>query len=238
MSVFAIQFNLFKLFYLKTHNKKYAMIKTEYTSILPHIQPIGATFFVTFNLYGSLPKSVLEKIKKEHELRKHEILFSNRPDKDILKYREQRLHFKRYDEALHQVIDGVAFLKDTSIAQMVADKMHEFDGRYYHLLCYTIMSNHVHAVFDFSAQLNPNFKFLEQEYTQLSKVMNLIKGSTAHSANGILDRRGTHFWQKDSYDHYVRSPDELQGIIKYVKINPVTANLVDNWQDWAFTYVR
>lgn len=214
------------------------MIKTEYTSVLPHIQPIGATFFVTFNLYDSLPKAIIEKIKKEHELRKHEIMFSNRSDKEILLYREQRLHFKRYDDALAQVYGGIDFLKDPQIAQLVVDKICQYDGKCYELVCYTIMPNHVHVVFDFSIQLDAYGNCLKNEYIQLDKVMNLIKGATAFYANGILDRRGTHFWQKDSYDHFVRDFKELHGIVNYVKMNPVSAGLAKKWEDWAFTYVR
>jgi putative transposase len=214
------------------------MLQTEYSSILPHIQPIGATFFVTYNLHGSLPKIVLEKIKKEHELRKHEILFSNYANKNVLLYREQRLHFKRYDDALHKVEDGIKFLEIPQIAKIVADKMHAFDGMYYHLLAYTIMPNHVHAVFDFSAQLDRYGNYHKEDYVQLHKVMQLIKGATAFDANNILKQRGVHFWQKDSYDHYVRNANELEGIINYVKTNPVSAKLVNNWEDWVFTYIR
>jgi putative transposase len=68
--------------------------------------------------------------------------------------------------------------------------------------------------------------------------MKLIKGSTAFAANKILDRQGQHFWQKDSYDHFVRNDEELTGIIKYVTNNPVKANLVTEWEDWQFTYLR
>jgi hypothetical protein len=37
------------------------MKKEVYKRNLPHIQPIGATFFVTYNLFGSLPAPLLEK---------------------------------------------------------------------------------------------------------------------------------------------------------------------------------
>jgi len=37
-----------------------------YRRNMPHIQPGGATFFVTFRLAGSLPKEVVIKLKEEH----------------------------------------------------------------------------------------------------------------------------------------------------------------------------
>ena len=39
--------------------------KPFYRRNLPHIQPPGATFFVTFHLAGSLPRTVLQQWKTE-----------------------------------------------------------------------------------------------------------------------------------------------------------------------------
>ena len=39
--------------------------KLFYRRNLPHIQPPGATFFVTFHLAGSLPRTVLQQWKAE-----------------------------------------------------------------------------------------------------------------------------------------------------------------------------
>ena len=38
--------------------------KPFYRRNLPHIQPSGATFFVTFHLAGSLPRRILEQSEK------------------------------------------------------------------------------------------------------------------------------------------------------------------------------
>lgn len=50
-----------------------SMKKEVYKRNLPHIQPIGATFFVTYNLFGSLPAPLLEKWKEEYEMQKAQI---------------------------------------------------------------------------------------------------------------------------------------------------------------------
>lgn len=39
--------------------------KSFYRRNLPHVQPLGETFFVTFHLTGSLPKSVLQQYRTE-----------------------------------------------------------------------------------------------------------------------------------------------------------------------------
>jgi len=41
---------------------------------------------------------------------------------------------------------------------------------------------------------------------------------------------------KDSYDHYVRNEKEWGNIIAYILNNPVNAGLVNNWQEWQFSY--
>jgi len=77
---------------------------------------------------------------------------------------------------------------------------------------FTIMANHVHALF--LPIICP---------TQFLKSM---KGSTAREANRILDRTGQPFWQRESYDHWVRNSDEWTRIARYIERNPLKANLV------------
>lgn len=38
-------------------------IKIFYKRKLPHYQPLGYIFFITFRLYGTLPKVIIEKYK-------------------------------------------------------------------------------------------------------------------------------------------------------------------------------
>ncbi|MEZ5039582.1 MAG: hypothetical protein R2828_06810 [Saprospiraceae bacterium] len=79
-------------------------------------------------------------------------------------------------------------------------------------------------------------KDIPEDYFQLYQIMKLIKGSTANAANKYLGRKGT-FWQKDSYDHYVRNERAFWNIVNYILQNPVKANLVKNWADFQFTYL-
>ncbi len=65
--------------------------------------------------------------------------------------------------------------------------------------------------------------------------MHMLKGYSAHEANGVLKRQGK-FWQAESYDHFVRDGAELERIIYYVVNNPVKAGLVDDWDQWPWTY--
>jgi hypothetical protein len=42
------------------------------------------------------------------------------------------------------------------------------------------------------------------------------------------------FWQDESFDHWVRSAEELQEAIDYVEDNPVKAGLVEGKNQWAW----
>ena len=67
--------------------------------------------------------------------------------------------------------------------------------------------------------------------------MHPLKGYTARHANQVLSRTGP-FWQPESYDHVVRGERELVRIVRYVQNDPVLAGLVQDWQEWPWTYVK
>jgi len=46
---------------------------------------------------------------------------------------------------------------------------------------------------------------------------------------------GSHFWQDESFDHWIRNPGEWHKIRKYIEQNPVAAGLVDKPEDWPWS---
>ena len=231
--------------------------KPFYRRNLPHIQPPGATFFVTFHLAGSLPQSVLRQWREEKsqlETEKSRILkLQNGTDLASVEHRifqQKREWFRKIEKTLDDAQSGPVWLKDDQIAKVVADSMHYLDGKVYHLDAYCIMANHVHVVFvplpiqssnvarTFSLRANANDAQTKSLcYNTLSSIMQSLKGYTARRANQLLGRRGA-FWQHESYDHCVRHPNECRRIITYVLNNPVKAGLVDEWEKWRWNYYR
>jgi len=63
----------------------------------------------------------------------------------------------------------------------------------------------------------------------------MAQGRTSRVANRILGRAGTPFWQDESFDHWVRSAEELQDLIAYVENNPVKAGLVETAEEWKWS---
>jgi REP element-mobilizing transposase RayT len=109
---------------------------------------------------------------------------------------------------------GPLWLSDPRIAEVVASALLHGDRALnrYQLHAWVVMPNHVYAI------LNPS--------GPMPAVMRWLKGRTARVANRLLERAGTPFWQDESFDCWVRSPDELRYLIGYVEDNPVKAGLV------------
>ena len=125
--------------------------KPFYRRNLPHIQPPGATFFVTFHLAGSLPRSVLRQWRSEKSnflKMQNNSRLATTDDKVVGRKREwERQWFRKIEKTLDDAQSGPVWLKDDRIAKVVADSMHYLDGKVYHLDAYCIMANHVHVVF-------------------------------------------------------------------------------------------
>lgn len=217
-------------------------IKTDYHSnFLPHILPIGATFFITFRLYGSLPNNILAPFKEERDAKIRE-LKREKPIGFINQIKiAQKKYFQQFDKILDKIKDGPTFLKQPAIAHEIIKQMEKYDGQHYDLLAYCVMSNHVHLVIDTRIQLSTSpaeYDNSLDSYLQVDKIIQRIKGASARYSNLILDRTGQPFWQRDYFDYFPRNQKELWRIINYVLNNPVKAGLVKHWQDYPFTYLK
>jgi putative transposase len=196
-----------------------------YRRHLPHYQPPGATFFITFRLAGSLPVEVRQRIEVEAQRKapdRERVANSNlcqqAADKAYMQF------FEQWDTELDSSRSGPRWLAEPAFAQLVCEALHYRDGRVYTLDAYCVMPNHVHLV----------CKPLSNEgrVFSLSKIMQALKGFTAWQANRLLKRKGD-FWQHENYDHVVRDEKELEQIVKYVLNNPLRAGLPERW-----TYCR
>ena len=176
---------------------------------LPHLYFSDGIYFITSRLKNSIPIEKLKLLKKE--------------SLNIADEKQKRL-FKKYDALMDSGEYGEKYLKITECTEIVKSTLHYPDGKDYKLICYCIIPNHFHLVFE-----------LLQNNKSISKIMQSIKRISARDCNTILNRSGT-FWQDESFDRLVRDDKELYFVIRYVLLNPVNAGLVDDWKDWQFTY--
>ncbi len=200
--------------------QKLQMVTAEqYRRKLPHIQPQEAVIFVTFRLKGTLPKHLIQNLKNDLENAKD----AAKMNSEIQKMAEND-YYDAIDDALDSANYGSTWLKDDRVAKIVADSLHYIDRKDFKLICYCIMSNHVHFI---------AYKFEKSLY----KIMNSLKTYSARQANIVLNRSGSSFWQREYYDRVVRDRNDLHTKIEYVLNNPVKINLINNWKNWKWSYV-
>jgi putative DNA methylase len=177
---------------------------------LPHFDGGEIAQTITFRLADSLPKTVLERWKRELE--------GARPDDfdSILR--------KRIEHYLDQGYGNCA-LRNIKVAAIIQDSLLHFDGERYRLSAWVIMPNHVHLL------LTPS------ETWSLSRIMKDIKSFTSREANKVLGRRG-QFWMEDYFDRYVRNAKHFASAIAYIENNPVKAGFCEKPEDWSFGSAR
>jgi REP element-mobilizing transposase RayT len=134
--------------------------------------------------------------------------------------------FLQHDDHLDRSPYGPVWLQDPRVASMLRNALQygETARQFYKLYAWVIMPNHVHVV------LEPR--------VPMPGIMRWLKGRTGRMANRILGRTGIPFWQDESFDHWVRSAEELQGLIDYVEGNPVKAGLVESREQWEWSSAR
>jgi REP element-mobilizing transposase RayT len=214
--------------------------KIYYKRNLPHYQPDGYTYFVTFRIAGTLPAIIIDELKKEYKSCLDDISSLKIHKEKSIKYTQIKWdYFEKFDQQLDLLSNKNLWLKDNRIAKIVSDSILFRDKKEYDLICYCIMPNHVHMVFYIvertACSLNENVN--ERSGRSLYKIMQSLKSYTANECNKILKRTGS-FWQHESYDHVVRNDEELNRIIEYVLNNPLKANIIDNVNEWKWSYCK
>ena len=105
---------------------------------------------------------------------------------------------------------GACVLARRALRQIVEDALRHFAGERYQLGASTVMPNHVHAL------VTP----IRQH--EVSEILHSWKSFTAVKINRMLGRTG-QFWQKESFDHMVRSAASLEKFAQYIRENPANA---------------
>jgi REP element-mobilizing transposase RayT len=117
---------------------------------------------------------------------------------------------------------GSCVLARPEAASIVQDAIRHFHGQRYLLSAWCVMLNHVHVVVTPMSGYEP------------SSIFHSWKSFTAHRINHLLGSRGT-FWERECFDHLIRSMDQFEGFIDYVEQNPVVAGLCRDAADWPFS---
>ena len=211
---------------------------------LPHIYPVGACFFITFNIFDAIPKVYLDKLRdiRDETLERVEHCKDiNEQERELRIAAVERRYWIDYHEALDEIQEGSHLLKQKELAQIVIDKLMEYDGLYYTLCAYVIMGNHVHILIDFKIQLE-NENTIHSKYMNVDKVLQLIKGGSAKTCNDWLRSHNLptyeHIWFRESYDRYIRNDQHYSNSLNYILNNPIKAKLCTDWRNYPFCWAK
>ena len=167
---------------------------------LPHFDSQDVIQFVTFRLADSLLAAAVAKLRTA----------------------AQRESLR--DEMLDRGC-GACWLRRDDVANLVEDAFLALDGSRYRMLAWTIMPNHIHALFA-SIPGEP-----------LGTLVSSWKRFTAREANLRLGRSGD-FWQRDYWDHFIRCEEHRNAVIEYIDRNPVKAGLIEDPHLWRWGSAR
>jgi len=174
---------------------------------LPHFDGGEIPQFITARLFDSLPQNILQRFQLELE----------RKGIENIEY-ETRKQIEGFLDKGY----GECFLRNEKIAKITADALLFHAEKKYKLIAWVVMPNHIH------------FLAVPFENIELAEITHSIKSYTAKESNKILNRTGK-FWQRESFDRYIRNYEHFIKTIDYIENNPVKAKLCDNYTDWKFS---
>lgn len=164
---------------------------------LPHVKRENASYFVTFRLADSLPREVLLRFEREQAEALHS-LPADAVDKGMERVRRKLRHkVERYLD----LGAGECYLRRPEIADLVAAPLLHFDRKHYVLDDWVVIPNHVHII------VWPMHNFT------LGEILRSRKRQTARQANLVSGRTGETFWQRESYDHWIRDDVEMRASV-------------------------
>ena len=120
-----------------------------------------------------------------------------------------------FTRRMHEWLDagyGSCLLRESKHALIVADALRFFDGDRCALGDFAVMPNHVHLL------VTPYANW------PLQALLHSWKQFTAREINKLLEREGA-LWLDESFDHVVRSSEQLSFFRQYIRENPVKAKL-------------
>ena len=198
---------------------------TFYRRNLPHWHPEGKAIFITWRLFGSLPKDPSGSTAPPSGAPSPGCAPKKKSTGKSARATSAGAAFRKFDAELDRAVSGPVWLRDPKMAGHAEDAIIRGEklGQYT-LHAYVVMPNHVHVL------LLP--------LVPLARITGGIKGTSARDANVALGRVGQPFWQDESYDHWVRNEAELESIRQYIERNPEIAGLVERAEDWPWSSAR
>lgn len=184
---------------------------------LPHCDEPERLQHITFRLFDSLPRTIIEKWKAELEPQQ-------KGADDHAVQEKLRRKIETYLDGGH----GSAFLNNPAVASLVQASLLFGHTTRYTLHAWCIMPNNVHVLFRVHADASR-----KEKIPLLASIVHGWKSYTAVQANRILGRKGK-FWMREYYDRFIRDERHYRACVDYIHENPVKAGLVNAPEEWPW----
>jgi putative transposase len=184
----------------------------------PHWGQAGAVVFITFRTHDSIPLHVVEQWERDkqdwmasrgHEGKHWSEVLPTLPNAERFAFLKA---FNRAREISLDACHGRSPFRQPSLAKIVSDALLYFDGQRYRMGDFVVMPNHVHLLAAF-----PSADAMRKQYGSWLHF-------TAVQVNRELGVKG-RLWQKEPFDHLVRSPEQYELLRTYIAENPAKAGL-------------
>ena len=207
--------------------------KEFYRHYLPHYQQPGQAYFITWSLKDAVPAKALHSYTLKLEMLKSHITMHKleKSENFIIESLEDEYHAirRKYIKAYNDLLDAernpIINLSKPEYTEIIIGSLKFWEGKKLNNCAYTIMSNHVHWVFEVlekDEKGNPVY---------LQDIMQSVKRFSANRINKLENRQG-HLWQKENFDTTIRDNKHMYNAVNYTLNNPVAAGLVTDWKLW------
>ena len=206
-----------------------------YRRRLPHWEVAYGQYFVTIRLKGAIPKAGLDYI---HRLRR-EYDFAIANGQESL--RQSRAIFAEMERWL-DCAPNVNYLTRPDIAEMVVEAIEYREQMGIWIVhSYVLMPNHIHLFFYLGSEIrtltndSSAMKQVGEQRASLWKTLNNFKRWTGNQAIRLINEpHKNRFWQREWFDHWSRTPEESDKIIRYIRNNPIKAKLIREGETWPW----
>jgi len=187
---------------------------------LPHLYKEGGSYFVTFRLWDAVI------LREERSVAGTDAPSLARQNLQHLVVQPSRLHDRAVARTVAEATEpplqlGSCLLRRPDLATIVQEALLYFDEQRYQLAAWCVMPNHVHVAYTAMGTHAPQ------------DIHHSWKSYTSHQISRVLGRHGP-LWERESFDHLVRSAEHYEAYVDYIEANPVAAGLCSTPTEWPF----